>query len=191
MQVIVDSLSDFGEFEEFQLYDMDGNEITTPNPLQEKSTKEFKMWQVSADNSTYFPEIKVLQKEKMDPGLYTIEFNNQQGYYAVKADLNSDNLIMLNDSIIQEMVDEIKVFWTKNELFEKHGFVHKRGILLYGGPGNGKSSIISLMCQELEKTGGIAFRIDNAAELLDYRNFMHDFFRKIEPDTPVLLIIED
>ncbi len=77
--------------------------------------------------------------DELVPGQYTIEANDSLGIHFHKADINLDELIRLPDSVSDEIVREIRTFWTKEEHFRKFGFLWKRGVLLWGPPGSGKS----------------------------------------------------
>ena len=95
------------------------------------------------------------------------------------------NLIQ-NTSVqaIQELED-------LQQKFKDNNLIHKRGILLEGPAGNGKSSLITILIKKLIDKNGIAFIIRNF-EMFNYTvNFLKNVFRKIEPNTPIITIIED
>ena len=60
-----------------------------------------------------------------------------------------------------------------------------------GYPGTGKSSIISQLSDEVIKQGGVVFKISNFSNLNNYVSFIRTGFRKIQPDTPIITILED
>lgn len=63
---------------------------------------------------------------------------------------------------------------------------------MYGKQGCGKSMIINLIIDYLIKqVNGIVFTIKEASELERYINFVPDILRIIEPDRPIITIIED
>lgn len=51
----------------------------------------------------------------------------------------------------EEIMEDIKLFWNREEMFKRYGYTHKRGILLYGQPGNGKSYLIQVLSRHLIK----------------------------------------
>lgn len=127
----------------------------------------------------------------LEPGIYTVYYDRETGMYCKKSEPLSDELFTFSDSITTQLMDEISLFWDKSELYEKNKLLHKRGILLEGFPGTGKSSIISLLSAEIIKKGGIVFKVNGYRNLSIYVDFMLSSFRKIQPDTPVITILED
>ena len=62
---------------------------------------------------------------------------------------------------------------------------------MYGKPGNGKSGIIQLISKYLiEEQNGIIINITNAEKLSDYDKIVGQL-REIEPDRPLIVILED
>ena len=85
-----------------------------------------------------------------------------------------------------------KKSFDKKEEFKNYGFSYKRGILLYGIPGGGKTSIINMLCSHLvNKMNGIVFQIVTRDELQRYANFISSIYRQIEPNRPIVTIFED
>jgi hypothetical protein len=127
----------------------------------------------------------------IDPGVYTVDFNRDQGLFCKKIDIKSDELFIFSDSITTDLLAEINLFWDKAELYKANKLIHKRGILLEGFPGTGKSSIISILSNEIIAKGGVVFKINGYRNLDNYIDFVRTGFRKIQPDTPVITILED
>lgn len=125
-------------------------------------------------------------------GLYEIKWNsNLQTLVLSKQEVNTDELYELPSPEIESILEDIKIFWEKKDSYSKYNFVHKRGILLYGDPGCGKSGIIQLCVKNLiEEQNGIVL---NIKEHDDFKYFI-DFvptIRSIEPDRPIIVILED
>jgi SpoVK/Ycf46/Vps4 family AAA+-type ATPase len=69
--------------------------------------------------------------------------------------------------------------------------VYKRNILLYSLPGNGKTSLINIICKILiEDYDGVVICIDTTDDLNSYGSCM-DRLRSIEPNRKVITLIED
>lgn len=147
------------------------------------------LWVAEGDIIRPSTSISILQK--LQPGVYKVEVNRDYGVYCKKVKITSDELFLFPNSIIPSLVEEINLFWEKAEAYKKDKLVHKRGILLSGYPGGGKTSAISLFCDEVIKRKGIAFLITDPDNLSLYTNFIKNSFRQIEPDTPIISIIED
>lgn len=58
--------------------------------------------------------------------------------------VNKETLVFDPESVINEVMNDINVFFKEStrELYEKLEIPYKRGIILYGDPGNGKSAMI-------------------------------------------------
>jgi len=137
------------------------------------------------------PSGKISLQPKLSPGFYYVDVNRDYGMFCKKIIASSDELFTFSDSLIPKIINEINMFWDKAEAYKHNKLIHKRGILLYGSPGTGKSSIISLLSNEVAKRNGVIFNVTNPSNLSTYINFLKNSFRQIEPDTPIITIIED
>lgn len=99
----------------------------------------------------------------------------------------SDSPISLPGLPSEFILKQIRKFWNQESLYKKYKFIHKRGILMYGPPGCGKTSIIRILCDEIIKAGGIVFSITNFLEA----NRCIPHFRSCEPDRPIMTLMED
>lgn len=143
-------------------------------------------------NNRFFPSDNSKTMARIDPGVYSVENDPQIGMYIVKKDLKLDDIYELPSEDMKDVVDGIESFFGSRDRYIKNGFTHKRGYLLYGAPGNGKSSIINCICDGvIKKRNGVCFTITTYAELDLYKRFMQSVFRYIEPETPVVTILED
>jgi hypothetical protein len=129
--------------------------------------------------------------KKLDPGVYTIDFSRELGLYSQTLKSTSDELFMFSDSVTENLVQEIDLFWDKKDLYKADKLVHKRGILLEGFPGTGKSSIITQLSDRIIAKGGVVFKVSGFRNLDHYVSFLRTGFRKIQPDTPIITILED
>lgn len=121
-------------------------------------------------------------------GLYEPLFSDSIGFYLKSLTNNLDDIIELPDSESEKLLEEIKVFTNLKESFIKHGFLYKRGILLWGPPGSGKTVTIQQLIRLFTKSvNGIAVMCGSPGLLLQV---LRDF-RKVEPDRQVLVVIED
>jgi len=142
--------------------------------------------------NTFLPTDNAVTVNKVESGVYNIRFNESMGYYMVKKELTLDELIDLPNPEGHKVLEGIKTFWQRKDKFKEYGYSYKRGILLYGVPGGGKTSIINLLCRELvDNMEGVVFTISSEEDLAMYRNFMTETYRMIEPDRPIITIIED
>lgn len=143
------------------------------------------------DGDVARPSTDVTISKKLLPGVYQIYLDQNMGPFCKRLEVHSDELYLFSDSIVGSLLDEINVFWEKKDIYTEHNLIHKRGILLEGYPGTGKSSIISLLSNEVIKRGGVVFKVVNINNFNIYVDFVINSFRQIEPDTPIITIVED
>lgn len=120
-------------------------------------------------------------------GLYSCEMS-QLGPYLRKMTNNIDALINLPDSESERLLEEIIQFRTLKPTFAEFGFLYKRGILLWGPPGSGKTVTIQQLLKLFVTDGdGIAVMIGHPELATQCMNMV----RAIEPERQILAIMED
>lgn len=165
--------------------------VLSDDPIDDDKRKEEKISVWLKDKDIIKPSTNISLLQKIEPGIYTVDFSRDHGIYCKKMDIKSDELFVFSDSISEKLLKEINTFWEKSERYKQNNLVHKRGILLEGFPGTGKSSIISILCKEIISKGGVVFKINGIRNLDTYFEFIRYGFREIQPETPVVTILED
>jgi hypothetical protein len=126
--------------------------------------------------------------DALDAGFYKFDNRSPMGACLQKITISTDNLIRLPDTAAEAVLAEFSTFWGLKDRFTQRGFLHKRGILLWGNPGSGKTASMMLMADDIiHKHGGIVCEIDNptlAAACLAN-------IRKIEPKRRIVAFLED
>src|ERR1044071_3929822 len=82
-------------------------------------------------------------------GLYNCVHVDSIGPALRKQELNTDDLLVLPEPNSEEIYREFERFWTLEDVFQRFGFLYKRGFLLWGPPGSGKTSLINLMMKTI------------------------------------------
>lgn len=133
----------------------------------------------------YAPTSQTIQK--LDAGMYTIDQHNGIIYLTPK-NVETDDLLQLPDSKSEEVLHEVEKFWTKEALFKALGFVHKRGFLMHGEPGSGKTATCALIAKRFIDHGGIVLvpRVDPGSVARSLREL-----RDVEPDRKIIVLLED
>ena len=129
-----------------------------------------------------------LTKPKFDAGFYNIKMDFNGCIYFVKNDIISDRIIRFSDTLMDAVLKEIDEFWTKEHIFHANGFLHKKGILMAGHHGEGKSCLIKLIMQELIKNDGIILNCNTSP---DYSIDALRILRMIEPKRSIICLFED
>lgn len=158
--------------------------------MENNNNKDFIKW-LSNGNYSYLPSGNQEFKFQVPPGLYEIRSDMKRGTYLYRKDYKHDSLLKLPMKEMNSILEDISTFWQSENKFKEYGFVFKRGILLYGPAGSGKTSIINLIIKDLIETQkGVVFTITDSESLSLYSSFMKTF-REIQPDTPIVCILED
>ncbi len=148
-------------------------------------------WVIYQKNK-YYPSGEIILADKVKPGNYSIKYDQRKNsYYLCKQNLYLDELLHLPIQEFNMILDDLQFFWKSEHLFKKYKYAYKRGILLYGEPGCGKTSLCALLSKMIEDLGGIIFLLKDTDDLGYYMEFIPQIFRRIEPNTPILTIIED
>ena len=123
-------------------------------------------------------------KKILEPGFYITDYD-EIGLYFRKKQFDISELIVFPDSISYEVINEAEQFWTLKHKYRERGEPHKRGFLLWGPPGSGKTCTINLMMNDFIKQGNVVleWRTSTMAAL--------EQIRMIEPERKIMVVMED
>ncbi len=124
---------------------------------------------------------------KLPAGAYGCSINQYGEPQLAAKDLQVDDLIDFADSLPSQILHEIENFWALGEKFERYGYLHRRGYLLYGPQGAGKSSVVHQVVHRIIKAGHVAVFCEHPGVLTRAM----ELFRKVEPDRPLICMFED
>lgn len=125
--------------------------------------------------------------DKLPPGCYVPDATDH-GIILRKHPLQTDTLIDLPDSKSRAVIEEIKQFQTLRPAFKQRGLLFKRGVLLWGPPGSGKTSTLHLLMRLIVDEGqGIALLVTQPG----IADAGLQLIRTIEPERQVICIMED
>jgi AAA+ superfamily predicted ATPase len=126
-------------------------------------------------------------KATLESGYYTI-FSDSKGYiYYKKKHLETDEILDFKEGISKKIVKDIQDFWDLADNFKKYNFVHRRGYLLYGEAGSGKTMIVNLIVKDVIERGGVVI---TSSETSLY-SVATERLREIEPNRKIVCIFED
>src|SRR5439155_6031865 len=126
-------------------------------------------------------------RQRLPAGLYTLERDHEGDIIFERRDLEVDALVRFPGSIADQLLREIEAFWSLAPAFAAHGFLHRRGYLLYGPHGCGKSSIVRQVVHDVVQRDGVVLVCGAPAVLT--RGLV--VLRRIEPVRPVVCVLED
>lgn len=127
--------------------------------------------------------------KKLSPGVYTLD-SNRQGLYFRRMNLQNDEILELDDPIYRQVVEEMEQFWSRDmrAAFNRYKLMYKRGILLHGLPGTGKTCTIRRVMDQVVEKGGIALFNPEISWVPD----AVEMIRLIEKETNhVLIVLEE
>lgn len=142
-----------------------------------------RMWSVVGDS--YYPCDKT--ENKLPPGQYLPMFSEHRGIFFIKKAVNLDELLVLPDSETTYVIDAITDFWKREKAFRSHGFLWKRGMLMWGPPGSGKTSCLQQLSKLIIDNGGLSVYCTSPVITAEALRIL----RRIEPKRPVIVMIED
>lgn len=154
--------------------------MATKHRIQSKNVQ----WTTS-DGKIFIPASSTA--DKLTPGVYEIYSSPQTGVYFEKIPVLSSGLIRFPETNSEKVVEEIQKFWTKENIFLQYKLAYKRGIMLWGPGGSGKSSLIQIIMQDVIDRDGVVIKFT-------YPQLFNEGirkFREIQPDTPIVVLMED
>lgn len=144
----------------------------------------FAQWTELSEGAGYTASGKTVGK--LPPGFYDLK--SVQGtiiWQGIKA--RTDKLLPFPDSAVKEVLIEIETFWDREKAFVDHGLPYKRGILLWGPAGSGKSSTLQLLARQVVKQKGVVIMFSDANLFIGGLRQLRD----IQPEVPVVVLMED
>jgi SpoVK/Ycf46/Vps4 family AAA+-type ATPase len=166
------------------------NKIAQPiqaaqDPESNKEPAHAHVQWMTSDNENFFPASKNIKK--LTPGFYEIRSSMAGGMFFGKVDMATEDIIKFPETESDSVVQEIDKFWAEEQKFRESKLAYKRGILLYGPPGSGKTCTIKMILEDVIKRGGVAVKFDDPYAFTAGMKILRD----IQPETPVVALMED
>ena len=155
-------------------------------PGQRQFATGFKRW--GAIDSTAFYGVAETH-DSLPAGFYRCQMT-PHGPMLTKQRVDTDALLELPDDAGVRIISEFQTFWQIQirDKFRERGFLHKRGFLLWGPPGSGKTSTLQLLIKRLiDNQRGVVLLIDHAGSAAACLQLA----RGIEPTRPMVAVLED
>lgn len=170
----------------FTQYLKESDSINVPILKQSESKRKQIYKKYMVQGNSFSPVGEIVTEKVLPAGIYRIQ-NSMEGIFFEIHDVNTDDILKFEDNRYNSILKEIDNFWNLKEDFTKYGFTHKRGILLYGDPGVGKSVMLKLAMAEAAEKNNIVLITKDAHNLVSGLRAL----REVEKERKVLCIIED
>ena len=123
---------------------------------------------------------------KLPPGYYATVVDNAGTLFFVPTRARTDKLLRFPHAQVDKVMQTVEMFWDREERFKEFNLPFKRGILMYGPPGSGKTSALQLVARDVVHRGGIVLEFEPAVFMAAYRQV-----RRVQPDIPMVVMMED
>lgn len=127
--------------------------------------------------------------ETLTPGVYEVNMV-REGFFYRKKNLFVDDYVDIFNQELSDMVKEIGFFTESASLFEQFGVIHKRGVLLHGQPGVGKTAIFNQIMLTLTKKDYLVFLVDDPSNLIGTIEGLLEL-KKVLPSQPLAIFVEE
>lgn len=127
--------------------------------------------------------------QTLEPGFYEVEQDMMGGIHFAHQNISTRGIMHLEEGNMGEIISDIERFWEMEENYTRYNIAFKRGIMMSGPPGTGKTCIIKLLLADMIRRGGICMDMHPKATEKFVKAVAE--IRKIQADTPILAIVED
>lgn len=142
----------------------------------------------SIHGSAYMPQQSTAKVDILPAGIYMVGAS-PAGIYFNGISAMTDSLVDLPNHVSDTVIKDVSKFWTKEtrQKFDNKGLIYKRGVLLHGEPGTGKTCTIAKIMNTVVQTGGIVLFEPEPRAL----NIAARQLREIQGDVPILVVYEE
>lgn len=164
----------------------EGAELAAPQPVlpgSMRTTFDFIQWSAEP-NETFRPSGQ--RRPILPAGAYGIGADDRGLFFSRKKVL-TDDLIELDDTASIRVLAGIRTFWQSEAEYLKRGIIYKRGVLLWGPAGSGKTATLMLLTNELIANDGIVVICEEPKLTV----IGVEALRRIEPTRPLIVVFED
>lgn len=161
-----------------------GGDYDADDYTDNASIAKGRIWSVAGD---VYQGISGATK-KLVGAFYSVSVDSYGRPQLTKMKIGLDDLVDLPDETTKMLHTEFSKFWTAAPKISSMGLSVKRGIMMVGPPGSGKTSAIHAMAGHMIKDlGGVVIYAGRP----DHTSACLALFRRIEPDRPLIVVYED
>jgi hypothetical protein len=155
-----------------------------PPELRAADTADTVQWGVLG-NGTFTPSSSTTKT--LPNAVYSLSASNTGALLLIQKNVLTDDLIILPDTASERVLTALQVFWDAKAKFADKGQLFKRGVMLWGPPGSGKTCTLMLLTKDIIAREGIVILPSNP----DLTTRALTEIRRIEPDRPLICVLED
>ena len=127
-------------------------------------------------------------KKTLNGGFYDVVDTARGTCLREKNSIVGDELIDIPGTVADEIFSDIDLFLSSLKRYTSYGLTHKRGYLLYGPPGSGKTSLAIMIGRKfVEQANGIVVYIGCPADLAGAVGILRD----VEEGRPSMYLLEE
>lgn len=123
---------------DFSMYDSNYAFLIYSNKSSEYLNKKFT--EELSDVKTY------------DYGIYTLNKDMFKGWAASKIKLSVEDYIVINNDLDKELIKDVNEFFSNRKFYNDNNLSYKRGLLMYGSPGTGKTQLSRIIMSNIKDT---------------------------------------
>lgn len=139
------------------------------------------------DKNTFSPVGDVTTEDELKRSAYKVRLT-MQGLFFDRIKPKTAELYKFKNGPMEEVLSEIDRFWSLEEDYKKLGLMYTRGLLMYGPPGSGKTSIINQVVDLITSKGDVVFY--GTQDLHALKEGIKAF-KAVEPKRKLVVILED
>lgn len=135
----------------------------------------------------YRPNDGTALRDTLPPAIYEIA-RDDDGYYLGQTRPVSDEIIPLPGCATERVMAGVQAFWQDEvrQRYARRGLLYKRGVLMFGPPGSGKSIVIRRLSDMLVAHNGIVIQGNEPSATKQVLRFLRE-----RETRPIALIYED
>jgi hypothetical protein len=145
----------------------------------------------SMDNGTVF-SASTLTVPHLEAGVYKVR-QTMQGTFLEKSvsESRSDEILEFEDYRYNSVINEVIKFRDLRQKYEDVGFLHKRGLLMYGAPGTGKTALVKKVIEKLVKSGDVVMIMRDHYEITSVIEMLNKVCEIEDGSRNVVVVLEE